>query len=216
MPSNLRQMAAFAACSLLLVRCGGLGGEPPKLAPVVKGPEGQRQHMVDKGPFKAYYDEWGRLQRIEQDTNGDGRPDRISRHQGGKAASSLEVDVDFDGQIDRWDRFGPDGKLHSYAVAGQDGRPHMWTVVDGNGAPTRYEYDVDVDGKTERAEVVENGRIARVELDTDRNGSVDRWQQWANGKLESESLDTDGDGRPDRRLRYKSDGHIAGIERLAQ
>jgi hypothetical protein len=210
-----RSSAASIVAAVVQVGCGGLGSDPPQVAPAVKGPTGERQHLVARGPYKAFYDKTGRLERIEYDTNGDGRPDRITHHHGSKSPQRLDVDVDFDGSIDRWEDFGEDGTLHRYAVAGADGRPHMWTVLDAKGAPLRYEYDHDVDGRFERAEIVENGRIARVELDTDGDGKVDRWQEWKGGRLESEALDIDGDGKPDRRLRYGPKGAFVGIEPIA-
>ena len=47
-------------------RCGGLGGQPP-IGDAVKviGPDGQEVLLVDKGAYKAWYDKWGRLGRIE-------------------------------------------------------------------------------------------------------------------------------------------------------
>ena len=196
-------------------RCGGLGSDPPEVAPAIKGPGGERQHVVTRGPYRAVYDNAGRLERIEYDTNGDGKVDRITRHNGSKSPQRLEVDADFDGTIDRWEDFTEEGKLRRYAVAEQDGRPHLWTVVDAKGGAVRYDYDRDVDGRTERSEVVENGRIARIELDTDRDGKIDRWQEWKAGRLATESLDIDGDGRPDRRLRYNPKGAFVGIEPLS-
>ena len=210
-----RSPSTWIVVALIQAGCGGLGSDPPQVAPAVQGPGGVREHVVARGPYKAFYDKTGRLERIEYDTNGDGRADRITHHHGAKAPQRVDVDVDFDGTIDRWEDFGEDGKLRRYAVAEQDGRPRLWTIVDDNGAPTRYEYDRDVDGRFERAEIVENGRIARVELDTDRDGRVDRWQEWKAGRMVSESIDTDGDGKPDRRLRYGPKGAFAGVETLA-
>ena len=63
-------------------QCGARGGLPPPRPPTVTGPDGQTYHLVDKGPYKAFYDAWGRLQRIEYDSNGDGKPDQIARYDG--------------------------------------------------------------------------------------------------------------------------------------
>jgi hypothetical protein len=213
MPAPTRRVVALLVATLASLRCGGLSGDPPEVAPIVKGPDGQRRHLVDRGRYRAFYDRWGRLERIEHDSNGDSRPDRITRHAGTRSPYRVEIDENFDGQTDRWEDFTSDGKLHRYAFAEQDGRPRMWTVVGPDGAPMRYEYDRDVDGRTERAEIVEGGLIARVELDTDHNGAVDRWQEWKGGRLQVETLDTDADGRADRRLRY-GPGGVTGVERL--
>jgi len=214
MPRMRPQWPGLAAV-LASVACGGLGGEPPTPAPKLKHADGTVEHVVDRGAYRALYDQWGRLERIEHDSNGDGRADRITlHHEGAKSPHRVEIDVDFDGRIDRWEDFGADGKLRRYAVLAADGRPTMWTVVDDQGRPSRYEYDKDADGRPERAEVVLEGRVARVELDTDHDGRFDRWQDWKAGRMVTEALDTDGDGRPDRRLSYGPEGRIANVERL--
>lgn len=211
MPFWKRRVSLLAA-ALVVAGCGGLGNEPPESPPMVKGPDGQRRHVLDRGRYKAFYDRWGRLERIEHDSNGDGRPDRIARHSGEKSPHRVEVDVDFDGHIDRFEDFTPGGTLRRYAVL-EDGRPRRWTVVAADETtPLRYEYDVDADGRIERAEIVLGGRVARIELDTDRDGRLDRWQEWEAGRMTLESLDTDGDGRPDRQLRYGPEGRIGGVE----
>lgn len=202
--------ALFAAAG-----CGGQGNDPPVPPPILKGPDGQRRHVLDRGRYRALYDRWGRLERIEHDSNGDGRPDRILRHDGAKSPRRVEIDADFDGRMDRYEDFTPEGVLHRYSVLEADGRPRLWTAVAADGSPLRYEYDQDADGRTERAEVVVGGRVGRVELDTDRDGRVDRWQEWENGRVSAESLDTDADSRPDRRLRYGPDGRILRVEPVA-
>jgi hypothetical protein len=201
------------AASLACAACGGLSGEPPHRPPTVKGPDGKPRYVTEHGPYKATYDRWGRLERIDHDSNGDGKPDRILRHDGAKKPHSIDVDVDFDGRIDRWEKFTPEGALLRWAVADK-GRARMWTVVASDGTtPARYEYDSDGDGQIERAEIVVGSRIGRVELDTDRDGKIDRWQEWDGAKLTLEAMDTDADGRPDRRLHY-AEGRIQSVERL--
>ena len=83
----------------------------------MKGPDGQKYHLVDKGPYKAFYDRWGRLQRIEYDGNGDGRPDHVAHHDGRKRAYQLEVDLDFDGRTDRWEDYDAEGRLLKVGTA---------------------------------------------------------------------------------------------------
>jgi hypothetical protein len=208
--------AAALAAALATLACGGLGGQPPERPPVVEAPNGQSYYFVDRSPYKAYYDVWGRLDHLEFDSNGDGRPDRITRHRdGAKRPHRIESDVDFDGRTDRWDDFDEAGTLVRFAVGCPGDHPQLWTVVGPSGQPYRYEHDADGDGRPERVEIVEEGRIARIELDTDRDGRADRWQEWSGGRMARESLDIDQDGKPDRRLSYGPKGAVTGIERLS-
>ena len=111
---------ALAACGLAgcAGQCGARGGLPPPRPPTVKGPDGQKYHLVDKGPYKAFYDRWGRLQRIEYDSNGDGRPDHVARHDGPhRAPTRWTWTLDFDGRTDRWERYDDEGRLLKVGTA---------------------------------------------------------------------------------------------------
>jgi len=194
--------------------CGGLGGLPPDKAPMIEGPDGRVYHVVDRGPWKAYYDLGGELQRIDYDSNGDGRPDHITHYGGKKNAQLLEVDEDLDGWVDRWEYYDADGHFQKIGRSRRGKTPDMWIFPGPGGVPARIEYDDDGDGRPARAELLLNGRLFRVELDADRDGRWDRWQDWQQGHLLAEELDTDGDGKPDRRLRYDGKGRIVSVETI--
>jgi len=193
--------------------CGARGGLPPTPPPLVTDRDGAKRYQVEQGPYKAFYDEWGRLVRIERDSNGDGKVDQISHHAGEKEPTLIEIDTDFDGRFDRWEYY-TDGKLTKIGVARSGSAPDLWSCLDRQGHEVRREYDDDHDGKVERVEHLFNGRVVRVEIDSDRDGRFDRWQLWVGGQLAAEQLDTDGDGRPDREIRYGNDGRIKEVVRI--
>ena len=58
--------------------CGGSGGLPPERLPLVKRGDGRKYHFLDKGAWKGYYDEAGRLAVAEYDSTGR-RPRRHDR-----------------------------------------------------------------------------------------------------------------------------------------
>jgi hypothetical protein len=209
-----------AALLALLIGIGGCGPRScnpyrPADLTMLKGPDGQEYYLLDRGPYKAYYDTWGRLQRIEYDSNGDGRPDIIAYHDGAKSPHLLEIDEDFDGKVDRWEDYDPSGVLVKVGVSrhGTE-RPDMWVFPGPGGMPARKEYDDNGDGFVDRVELFENGQLVQVQLDTDGDHRMDRWQTWEDGHLVSEDLDTDGDGQPDRRIRYAKNGKILSVEPL--
>jgi hypothetical protein len=210
---SLHAVVLWAA---LAAACGGSAGLPPRTPPRVTGPDGKQYYLLDKGPYKAYYDAWGRLERFDYDSNADGRPDVIAHHRGAKLPSLLEVDADFDGTIDRWEDYDAAGRLVKVGTARHGRGPDNWTFPGPGEQPSRREYDNDGDGRIEKAEVYSAGRVARVELDGDGDGRVDRWQSWSGSHLDAEELDTDGDGRADRRLRYGARGRIEAVERVTK
>ena len=200
-----------AACAR---QCGGLGGGPPEGLPLVVGPDGVKRYVLDKGAYKAWYDYWGRLERIEYDKNGDGHPDHIAHYQGGRTPKMIEIDEDNNGLMDRWEYYDDLSVLVKLGDARRGRGPDRWTYLGSDGKARRIEYDDDGDGQFERAELFENGRLVAVELDTSRDGKPHRWQRWQNGKLRGEDLDTDGDGKPDRRLAYDDKGRILGVQKI--
>jgi hypothetical protein len=217
--SRARLAPALAAALLAAScagQCGARGGLPPGRPPTVTGPDGEKYHLVDKGAYKAFYDAWGRLQRIEYDSNGDGRPDHIALHAGKHHPYEIDVDADFDGKTDRWELYDDEGKLVKIGTARAPGlAPNLWTSAGAPGQPERREHDEDGDGRMERVEISREGKVAEVEVDGDRDGRIDRWQRWENGRLVAEDLDTDRDGKADRTVRYDPRGKVLALEPIA-
>jgi hypothetical protein len=170
---------------------------------------------LDKGAYKAYYDRWGRIARLEYDSNGDGRPDHVALHDARRVPHTIEVDTDFDGRADRWERYDDAGTLVKVGTSSDGKGPDRWTTAGPDGQPARVEIDADRDGRMDRVETVSAGRVVGVEIDADRDGRMDRWQEWTDGRLTAETLDTDGDGRPDRRVRYGPRGQVVALEPVA-
>jgi len=209
---DLRRPVVLA--SALSAACGGLGGVPPDQLPIVKGADGREYRLMERGAYKAFYDRWGRLQRIEYDSDGDGRADRIAHHDGTRLPHLIEVDEDFDGSTDRWEDYDAEGTLVRVGVSRRGGSPDLWNVLGPGGQARRRDYDDDGDGRVDRSELLGEGQRLRLEVDADRDGRPDRWQDWRKGRLVSEELDTDGDGRADRRLLYGPDGVVQSLRPL--
>jgi hypothetical protein len=197
--------------------CGGRGGLPPERLPVVKRGDGRTYRFLDKGAWKGYYDEQGRIAVAEYDSNGDGRADYIAHYDEKKQIRLIEVDEDHDAWVDRWEHYDAAGVLEKVGRwRRQKGREDEWTYRGADGRPERIEYDDNGDGRVDRAEVFEDGAVVAVETDSDGNGAIDRWQTWQRGRLVREELDTDGDGRPDRRLVFGPKSRLLRVERITQ
>jgi hypothetical protein len=184
--------ATFTVVAALF--CGACtGGSGPRLegAPVVRGKDGREYRVLAKGAYKAFYDSAGRVDRLEYDSNGDGKTDQTAYYDGADSPRRLEVDSNFDGRVDRWEAYDDHGGLVSVGTSQKHGdRPDVWTFR-GPGGETQ-----------------------RVEIDSDGDGRVDRWQRWEGARLVTEDVDSDGDGKPDHRLKYDAHGKVTGIEAL--
>jgi len=88
-------MLAIAGCSL---------AEKPR-----RLPGGFR--LVQKDQFQALYGPDGRIVRLLQDRNHDGRAEAVILYRPSGKPERGEIDTDEDGQIDRWEHFRPDGTL---------------------------------------------------------------------------------------------------------
>lgn len=202
--------AAFLVPALLLGACGG--SNVPSQLPYIKGPDGKEYLLLDRGKYKGFYDPWGKLQRIDYDGNGDGRPDIVAHHRGEKSPSQLEIDEDFDGKMDRWEDYDPAGRLVKVGVSRKGKGPDLWLTPGPGDLPAKKEYDDNGDMRVDRTEILQRGLLVRMELDSDNDGRPDRWQDWSTGRLTSEDLDTDGDGKADRRITYNDKGRILKLE----
>jgi len=196
--------------------CGGRGGVPPGRLPVVNRGDGRTYRFLDKGAWKGYYDERGRIAVAEYDSNDNGRADYVAHYDHDKQIRLIEVDEDHDAWVDRWEHYDAAGVLEKVGRwRRRKGHEDEWTYRGSDGRPERIEYDDSGDGRVDRAEVFRDGAIVGIETDSDRNGSIDRWQRWEGGRLVAEELDTNGDGTPDRRLVFGEKARLLRIERLA-
>jgi hypothetical protein len=217
MPRARLAVVAFAVLAHLA--CGDQEAVQTEPAPYPKwrratDPDGRELRIVERGAYRAVYDSAGDLLRIEYDSNGDGRPDHFAHHDGAPKARLLEIDTDYDGTINRWEHYDPDGRLVKVGSSRRGETPDRWAYLGPDGLASRMEYDSDGDGRVDRVEVLEQGRLVRVEVDADRDGRLDRWQDWRSGVLSAEELDTNGDGKPDRRLLYGTSGNVETVEPL--
>jgi hypothetical protein len=107
---------------------------------------------------QAFYDDRGVLTRIEVSTRRDGRFDRVEFYENGSLVRS-EDDTNGDGRPDKWESYRPNpsaGKSEpAYAITSASfddagrGTPQRRFVYGANGRITRVEIDPDGDGRFE-------------------------------------------------------------------
>lgn len=91
--------------------CGGL--DDPAAGHAL--PLGYR--LVQKKQFQALYRPDGRIERLLQDRDGDGRADAVILYRASGTPERAELDTDDDGLVDRWELFRADGSLETVAVS---------------------------------------------------------------------------------------------------
>jgi hypothetical protein len=148
----------------------------------------------------AKYDpKTGRLQRIDGDTDKNGRFESFSYWDATRLIR-VEIDRDEDGKIDRWEHYDEHKKMIRVGSSSRDDAiEDTWAYPDASGF------------------------LARVETDADRDGVIDKREFFAQKPgsatdrvLTSVELEFDKAGNPGRRLHYRTDGSFEKSEILRQ
>lgn len=183
-----------------------------------------------KSTTQASYDlQTGKLSEITYDRNKNGRIDTWTKMDGSRPVSS-RLDTNEDGQLDRWETYGPDGKLvqvdwerapvPSATTANPQftGQPNATARIAADGSTVIEYYETsDVTGRRDitRREFYSAAQVmTRAEEDADGDGLMDRFETYADGVIRTVEFDEQKpyDGKPDRRLTYSPNGGIVLIE----
>jgi hypothetical protein len=162
---------------------------------------------TDKPTVKAVYNKkTGRLELMTYDTNKDNKTD-VWSYMDGTRLLRMEIDKDFNGVIDRWEYYTPEGKLEKVGFSREnDGRVDAWAFQAADGGMARVEVSTRRNGTVNRWETYEKNVLVKADEDSDGDGKVDKWETYRDGALATVAFDSDADGKPNRRLVYGSDG----------
>jgi len=179
------------------------------ISAVVLAAGGCRPGSIEQPRVEPAYDERsGRLVELRYDADGDGRAEIVS-YMDGSRIERVEVDVDRDGRVDRWEHYDPSARLERVGISSRrDGKADTWSVASGDSPQTRLELSTTHDGFIDRREVHDAAGIVHAEDDTDRDGRADKWERFRKGRLAEVAFDTDDDGHPDHRLVYDENGSV--------
>jgi hypothetical protein len=199
---TFRRFLSCLACSVFAAACGACSGA--------------------QQPSAAYDKETGRLQTLTFDATGDGRHDAVG-YVDGAQLRRIELDLDANGAIDRWDFYRPDGTLEKVGLSQRnDGLMDAEAFYTPAGALRLMRISTRRDGVFDRTEYYEGETLVRSEDDTDRDGRPDKWETYRPEPdvpasvrpyaITSTAIDETGRGTPSRRLVYGSDGRVERVE----
>jgi len=173
-------------------------------------------------PRAEYDNTTGHLSRIELDANKNGKNDTVS-YMDGTRVIRIELDLDENGKVERWDFYGPDGKLEKVGFASRnDGVMDSQAFYAPEGVITRIEMSTRRDDRFDRTEFYERNVLVRSQDDSNADGRPDKWDYYtprpnhAAGEpayaISATAFDDSGSGRPERRFVYGPNGKIARVE----
>jgi hypothetical protein len=130
------------------------------------------------------------------DANGDGRPDVSIVREGGREICRA-VDLNFDGKIDSWTYFAPNGQIRRRERDyDRDGRIEEISIYE-NGVLVEQHRATTLTHKLDTWHYYQAGQLARTERDSDGDAIVDQWWEYQSKACPLIHSDVDGDGRPD-------------------
>ena len=180
------------------------------------------QPPVGSKPAATYDPDTGKLKTLTADANKNGKPDTVS-YMDGTRILRIELDLDEDGHVERWDFYGADGELEKVGFSKlNDGVMDAVAYYDPPGVLARMQVSTQRDGTFDRTETYQAGVLTRSADDTNADGRPDKWDEYqrvgpgTSGDPEyaviATSFDDTGSGRPERRFVYGSGGAIQRVE----
>ena len=146
---------------------------------------GVREYREYSGQRRVFYKD-GKVVRIEENSNGDGKPDTFSYFENGQLVRK-EVDRKHTGKIDLWGYY-------------QEGRL------------IKQEEDLQGDGKVSRVVYFHGDEVIRREEDTAHRGRMDMIEFFSVGRVTKRLRDTKGTGKWDT-VYYFEDNQLVREER---
>ena len=159
---------------------------------------------------------------MEFDLNKDGKNDTVS-YMDGTRIKRVELDLNQDGRIDRWDFYKPDGSLDHIGWAGPlTGTIDSEAFYSPQGQLDRIDISTRHDGHFDRTEFYRDNVLIRSQDDTNGDGRPDKWDDYAPYpnhrpgepayRITATAFDDTGSGRPERRFVWAADGTVARVE----
>jgi hypothetical protein len=173
-------------------------------------------------PTAEYDESTGRLRALAFSVNKSGKNDSVLYTEGSRVRR-VELDLNGDGKVDRWDFYDERGKLQKVGLSQRDdGVMDAEAFYTDAGVLAEIRISTKRDGHYDRTEFYENNVLVRSADDTNGDGKPHKWDTYrlephstpgvSPYSISSTAIDETGAGRPTRRFIYGEHGTIARVE----
>jgi len=176
-------------------------------------------HRYDNRAFEEYGKSgkiiaihYNKSHLIEEDRNGDGRPDEWLRYKNGRI-SQIDADDNFDGKVDRWATYSNDFDSVVKQDSNFDGKPDIkWVYV--RGVLSQVRRDLDFNGVFDGITQCKNGQPFIEEIRPNSANVVFIRRVFKDGVLKEEWIDEDMDGNFDLKKEFNPMGKEISVTPL--
>ena len=200
----MRAVTAQIAILPLLIACGPKASKDFAAANLVEAKQLQPIGALPMASGPAQGEEGPSIEVQSEDINRDGDPDIFYVYKRDETGSNLirvEIDLNWDGQIDMRTTFNPATQMReSEEMDGDFDGTVDWVDHYQGGKRTLSEVDTNYDGTFDLFKIYESGSVRRKERDTNFDGTIDFWEYLDDqGNVTKVGRDIDGDGVMDIR-----------------
>jgi hypothetical protein len=193
-----------------LERSLGTVPSEPQATPNAPRAENAVDRDGDGRPDLWVFAEEGSRRREALDENYDGRSDLEHTYGPDGRLERTQEDLDGDGRFESVVVYEDGNPLRKRADTDRDGQVDTWSFYSG-GELARHEVDRDGDGFRDLILLYQQGELAREEEDKNGDGRSDLVTYYAAGKIQQRDEDLDFDGIPDIQS-YYDDGKLVRRE----
>ena len=173
-------------------------------------------------PAATYDEATGRLRTLAFDVSKKGKNDAVLYTDGARVRR-VELDLNDNGKVERWDFYDEHGKLEKVGLSQRDdGIMDAEAFYTDAGVLTELRISTKRDGHFDRTEFYDHDVLVRSADDTNGDGRPDKWDTYRPDPhpspghppyaITSTAIDETGAGRPTRRFIYGERGTIARVE----
>lgn len=179
----------------VLIPVTGFGGKTPV------GKDTNKDGLIDQ---RVFYDDRGRIQRVETDTNYDQIMDRF-RYYKDEVLIRIERDDDYDQLINCLDYFTK-GKRNRQEKIDKNKKVYQLTLFNEKEQPFLMKKDTSGSGYFDSMYYFKDSALVSATRDPDENSTLNVWQTYAGNKPVEQKTDMDEDGKIEKIILYDSEG----------